>query len=294
MKIIGSVTENSGLNASDYFKAILSTKDFMRLSEFIMNEYGIKMPPAKKIMLQTRLQKRLRDLNIANFKEYVDYVFTPQGQKDEVIHMIDVVSTNKTDFFREPSHFDFLLSDMLPEYYKQETLRPVKIWSAGCSSGEEPYTLAVVCSEFAAYHPGFDFSIYATDISTRMLRHAFEAIYKEEKIEIIPKILKGKYFLRSKDRSAKKVKVISELRRRVLFSRLNLISDKYVTPDIYDMIFCRNVLIYFDRIIQENILAKLCARLKPGGTIFLGHSESITGFNLPLRHIKPTIFKKSD
>lgn len=278
-------------NLSELYNASLNSKDFNRLSAFIMHEYGIKMPPVKKIMLQSRLQKRLKALNMTDFKEYVDYVFSAKGQKEEVIHMMDVVSTNKTDFFREPIHFDFLLTELLPALYNNHQTG-VKIWSAGCSSGEEPYTLAIVLSEFIEKNRNFDYSIFATDISTKMLKTAFDGIYKEERIEDIPLSLKKKYFLKSKNREERKVRVMADLRKKVYFERLNLIGERYNVTEKFDIIFCRNVLIYFDRDVQEGILNKLCQHLKNGGFIFLGHSESITGLELPLKHVRPTIFKK--
>jgi chemotaxis protein methyltransferase CheR len=284
--------DTSQFNISGYFNAQLGSKDFNRLSEFIHQQYGIKMPLAKKIMLQSRLQKRLRALNITNFKEYVDYVFSDKGQNEEVIHMMDVVSTNKTDFFREPVHFDFLLSDVLPEFYANTKSRHLKVWSAGCSSGEEPYTISIVLNEFTEKHPGFDYTIFASDISTIMLKSAINAIYKEEKIVNIPMSIKKKYFLRSKNKEEKKVRIISSLRRKIVFKRFNLISDSYNTPDIFDIIFCRNVLIYFNKETQQDILYKLCTRLKNNGILFLGHSESITGLELPLKILQPTIFKR--
>ncbi len=279
-------------NLSEYFAAKISNKDFNRLSEFINQQYGIKMPPAKKVMLQSRLQKRLRTLNITNFKDYVDYVFSDKGQNEEVIHMIDVVSTNKTDFFREPVHFDFLLDQILPNFYSNTKNSILKVWSAGCSSGEEPYTIAIVLNEFTENHPGFGYTIYATDISTIMLKSAVNAIYKEEKIDNVPMLIKKKYFLRSKNREEKKVRVVSLLRRKIVFERFNLINDNYNTSDIFDIIFCRNVLIYFNKETQQAILNKLCSRLKNNGIIFLGHSESIAGLDLPLKHIQPTIFRR--
>jgi chemotaxis protein methyltransferase CheR len=163
------------INISDIYKAVMTADDFKRLSTFIFKEYGIKMPEIKKTMLQSRLHKRLRELSMTSYKEYVEYLFSKEGQQTEVIHMIDMVSTNKTDFFREPVHFDFLHSEVLPELLMGERPnRMVKLWSAGCSSGEEPYTIAISLSEFAAANPGytFDFNILATDISTRMLRTA--------------------------------------------------------------------------------------------------------------------------
>lgn len=257
-----------------------------------MDEYGIKMPPEKKTMLQSRLQKRLKALDFKSFKEYVDYVFSPAGQSEEVIHMMDVVSTNKTDFFRESAHFDFLLSDALPELLLQKKIRNIQVWSAGCSSGEEPYTIAITLSEFKEHHQGFDFTIKASDISTQMLQNAASGIYKEERIIDIPHSIKAKYFMRSKDREKKQVRVISELRQRIKLFRQNLLYLPVVSNPEYDIIFCRNVLIYFNRENQFSILSKLCMQLKPGGFLFLGHSESITGFVLPVEQIKPTIFRK--
>ncbi|MGC8802758.1 MAG: CheR family methyltransferase [Bacteroidales bacterium] len=277
---------------NEIFRAKLSDEDFKCLSEFIYREYGIKLPPAKKVMLQGRLQKRLRELDITSFREYVDYVFSEQGQ-DEVIHMIDVVSTNKTDFFREPVHFEFLAQEIVPLFARTTELRyPMKIWSAGCSSGEEPYTVAIVLMECREKYPTLDFQILGTDVSTRILQTALDAIYKENRIEGIPLQILKKYFLRSKDRTNPTVRLIPEIRRKVSYMRLNLMESVYPVPDMYDVIFCRNVLIYFDRPTQERVINKLCMYLKPGGYFFLGHSESIMGMTVPLRQIKPTIFVK--
>lgn len=275
------------------FQAKLKPLEFKMLSEFIYQNYGIKMPEAKKIMLQSRLQKRLRALKIDNFNEYIEYVFSKEGRNTEIINMIDVVSTNKTDFFREPVHFDYLSDIILPSYLQNNTSqRYIRVWSAGCSSGEEPYTIAITLNEYKNKCPGFDYNIYATDISTIKLNEAMEAIYKEEKIEVLPLNLKKKYFLRSKNRESKKVRVIPELRNKIKFARLNFMDNSYTNPKKFDIIFCRNVLIYFDRETQENVINKLCHNLKPGGYFFLGHSESITNFNVPLKQINPTFFQR--
>ena len=284
-------TTNTALN--EIFKATLSDNEFKRLSTYIFTEYGIKMPPVKKIMLQSRLQKRLRELQMNNFKDYVEFVFSEEGQANEVIHMIDVVSTNKTDFFREPIHFDFLKSVILPDIAaNQVTTRPVKIWSAGCSSGEEPYTIAMTIAEFQEKYPEIDYQIFATDISSRILKTALEAIYKESRAELIPMSLKKKYLLKSKDRVNPSVRIIPELRKKITFQRLNFMEQSYNVSDTFDVIFCRNVLIYFDRETQEKVINRLCTKLRPGGYFFLGHSESITNINVPLRQIRPTIFQR--
>lgn len=272
------------------FNARLSDAEFNRLSAYIFDQSGIKMPPVKKVMLQSRLQKRLRQLNIPSFKEYIEYVFSTEGQKNEIIHMLDVVSTNKTDFFREPVHFDFLKSEVLPNYDSNEVF---KVWSAGCSSGEEPYTIAITLNEFKQSNPKLNYSILGTDLSTDILKKASTAVYKEDRIENIPLEMKRKYFLRSKDRTKKTVRVVKDLRSKVSYGRLNFMDESYGVNINFDVVFCRNVLIYFNRETQENVIKKLCLNLKSGGYLFIGHSESIMGMDVPLTQIKPTIFKRN-
>jgi chemotaxis protein methyltransferase CheR len=274
------------------YRSTLSDKEFTQLSNFIQTNYGIKMPPAKKIVLQGRLQKRLRELQIPDFKSYVEYVFS-KGGENEIIHMMDVVSTNKTDFYREPVHFEFLEKELLPMLVQNKTRGVIKVWSAGCSSGEEPYTLAIVLQEFKEKNPGFDYHILATDISTQVLQQGANAVYKEDKIAIIPNHLKKKYFLRSKNRELSQVRVVKNLRDKVSFQRLNFMDTTYHINDSFDIIFCRNALIYFERPNQENVINKLVNKIKPDGYFFLGHSESITNMNVPLKSVKPTIFRKT-
>lgn len=276
---------------NNIYQSTLSDSEFKKLSDFIQTNYGIKMPPAKKIVLQGRLQKRLKELQIPDFKSYVEYLFSNQDH-GEVIHMMDVVSTNKTDFFREPIHFDFLRKSILPEFMAQHGRGQIKIWSAGCSSGEEPYTMAIVLEEFKESHPGFDYAITATDISTAVLQHGANGVYKEEKIEIIPVNLKRKYFLKSKDRTNPQVRLIKPIRNKVNFQRLNFMDNTYQINEVFDVIFCRNALIYFERENQECVINKLATKLKPNGYFFLGHSESITNMKVPFKSVQPTIFRK--
>lgn len=275
------------------FSAKMTNDDFNRLSDFIFIQSGIKMPPVKKIMLQSRLQKRLKELKILSYKEYADYVFSPEGQKKEIIHMLDVVSTNKTDFFREPVHFDFLNDTVLIDFINDQKFNyNFKVWSAGCSSGEEPYTIAITLNEFKNKNPKFDYTITGTDISTQILQNAALAVYKEERIENVPLEIKKKYFLKSKDREKRTVRVVKTLRDKVNYQRLNFMDNTYNIAEVFDVIFCRNVLIYFDRETQEQVIGKLCKKLKSGGYLFIGHSESIMAMNLPLEQIKPTIFRR--
>jgi chemotaxis protein methyltransferase CheR len=275
------------------YKAELSLDDFNKLSSFIYRESGIKMPLVKRVMLQSRLQKRLKELKMTSFREYCNYVFSQDGLNNEIIHMLDVVSTNKTDFFREPVHFDYLASNILPEFIKSSRLnKNLKVWSAGCSSGEEPYTIAIVLFEFMERNPNFDFSIYSTDISTKILQVAIDGIYKDDRVIGIPLELKRKYFLRSKDRENPTVRVNPYVRNKVRFDRLNFMDNSYNISDSFDVVFCRNVLIYFDRETQEKVINRICTKINLGGYFFLGHSESIMNMDLPLRQIKPTIFQK--
>ena len=267
----------------------LTDAEFNKLSNFIYTNYGIKMPMAKRVMLQSRLQKRLKALKIYSFKEYVDFVFGKNGNQ-EIVHMMDVVSTNKTDFYREATHFDFLNSNVLPELYQDNKF--IKLWSAGCSSGQEVYTLAIELSEFALKNHGFDFSIFGTDLSTIVLKKAINAIYPEEAVAMIPIEKKRRYLLKSKSKDKKLVRVNSNLRSKTKYQRLNFMDDNYSVNEKFDIIFCRNVLIYFDRETQERVINKLCNNLKLGGYFFLGHSESITNIKAPLKQIKPTIYTK--
>jgi chemotaxis protein methyltransferase CheR len=273
----------------------LNTHDFIRLSTFIQNEVGIQIPPTKRVMLESRLRKRLRALGLSDFHTYISRVFGPEhNDANELIHLIDVVTTNKTDFFRESAHFDYLTREALPLLLSENSgnfSRPLTVWCAASSTGEEPYTLSMVLSEFAEARP-FRWRILATDISTAVLAHAARAIYSETSAAPIPQALKRKYLLRSRDRQQELVRVSPRLRQKVTFQRLNLLSHNYDIPRPIDIIFCRNVFIYFNRATQEQILLRFESFLRQGGLLFLGHSETINGLSVPLVQIAPTIYRK--
>lgn len=269
----------------------LTEADFRRLARFIESELGIRMPDTKRIMLESRLQKRIRHFRMSGFKEYVDFVFSDEGRESELINMIDAVTTNKTDFFREADHFDYLLERILPAW-RGSGRGTMAFWSAGCSTGEEPYTLAMVLEEYRSLNPPFDYSIFASDLSTKVLDSAMAAIYDEEKIEPVPASYKKKYLLRSKDKTQAQVRVKAELRAKVSFARINFMDDSYPIEGLFDVVFCRNVIIYFERKIQELILGRICRHIRPGGWLILGHSETLTGMNLPLKGVAPTIYSR--
>ena len=267
--------------------AVMSEKDFRRLSEFIYQECGIHLPPSKKTMVEGRLRKRLRTLGMTSFRQYCDYLFSPEGMATENIPMINVVTTNKTDFFREPEHFDHLVETVIPsliQMYGLGITRELKVWSAACSSGEEPYTLAMVLSDFGEKWTGFRFSILATDISTSVLDKAMLGIYEHDRVNPIPLPLRKKYLMRNKDRKKELVRIVPELRALVKFRRLNLMDENFGIREPMAVIFCRNVIIYFDKQTQERLLNRLCDHLIPGGYLFMGHSETLHGLDVPLVH----------
>ena len=273
-------------------KIALKETEFNKLSRFIYDGYGIKLPLTKKTMLEGRLQVRLQQLQLKSFREYYDFVSSPNGKK-AVVHMVDRVSTNKTDFFREAAHFEFLTQVILPQHVQQHgTLRPLKLWSAASSSGEEVYTTCMVIEEFNRTQGMIDYTVHGTDISSEILKKATAGVYSSNSLTKLPLHLKERYFLRSKDRSKKLVRVVPELRKKVSFSRLNLMQPYYGEASTFDVVFCRNVLIYFDRKTQEAVVRKQCQTLKKGGYFFLGHSESINGMDLPLQQLQPTIYQK--
>jgi chemotaxis protein methyltransferase CheR len=273
----------------------MSNAEFRHLSEFVFDLCGIKMPPVKKVMLEGRLQKRLKSLGIGSYGEYCDYLFNAPDRENEFARMIDCVTTNKTDFFREPVHFRFVTDTLLPGFVNAagaDSSEKITIWSAGCSSGEEPYTLAMVLSDFASQCPGFQFSIVATDISNKVLEKARLGIYDEEQVACIPLHMKQKYLLRGKNRQKRLVRIVPAIRAQAQFRRVNLMDEKIMPQESLGVIFCRNVIIYFNRETQFRLIEKFCSYLKPGGYLFLGHSETIQGFTLPLERVTSTIYRK--
>jgi len=273
----------------------MTDAEFRKLAAFIEEELGIRMPATKRVMLESRLQKRLRRLGFDSYKAYIEFVFSDEGRESELINMIDAVTTNKTDFFREAEHFDYLVGKILPAAADRDgagLARPFSIWSAGCSTGEEPYTIAMVLEEHRTTEPRFSYRIFASDLSTQVLDKAREAVYEDSKVEVVPMSFKKKYMLRSKEKDRGLVRMKPEIRAHLRFARINFMDDSYPVDDTFDVVFCRNVIIYFERAIQESILGKLCTHLRPGGWLILGHSETLTGMNLPLRGVAPTVYER--
>ena len=269
----------------------LSAKNFRRLAELIQGYSGIKMPETKRTMLEGRLRRRMRHLGIASLDAYCRHIFEEGGLEAEMVQLIDAVTTNKTEFFREPAHFDFLARRGLPAL--AEARGAVKAWSAACSTGAEPYTLAMVIEEHGrAAGRRLDYSILCTDLCTQVLGEAHAGVYPHAMIAPVPQALRERYLMRAREASRDEVRVIPQLRARLAFGRLNLMDEAYPVDTDMDMVFCRNILIYFDKPTQAAVLRRLCGHLRPGGYLFLGHSESVVGMDLPLRQIANTVFER--
>lgn len=274
----------------------ISDELFLKLGRMITEKYGIKMSAEKKIMFQARLQRRLRELDIKSFDEYARRLFTTEHDSVEISILADYISTNKTDFFREKEHFQFITDHVLQEIFCEKQTNSffqLKLWSAGCSSGQEAYSMAITLEEFMqSRNFRFDYSIVATDISGRMLKTARQAVYPMSQVEEIPLEIKKRYFLKSKSLIDQKVRVVKNLRDRVKPAYLNLMDNVYVLDSQFDLIFLRNTLIYFEHQIQQQVLTKILDKLKIGGYLFIGHSESLINMNLPIRSIAPSVYVK--
>ncbi|WP_137679816.1 CheR family methyltransferase [Aurantiacibacter suaedae] len=263
----------------------------MRLATFIQSETGIKMPHNKLTMLEGRLRRRVRATGVADLNTYCEFLFDAKFGRDENVHLINAVTTNKTDFFREPRHFDYLTQTILPEL-KAKASRRIRVWSAACSTGAEPYTLAMLLDDFADKHHGPDYGILATDLDTQVLEIARRGIYPAELIQPVPERLRARYVMQPLEKTSSDVRIVPSLRAAVGYARLNLMDDNYPVGEPMDIIFCRNVLIYFDKQTQEQVVSKLCGKLRVGGWLVLGHSESIAGMTLPVEQVCNTVFKR--
>lgn len=269
----------------------LSSRNFEALSRYIYDYSGIKMPITKLTMLEGRLRRRLRATGIPSFNAYCDYLFKHGGIEKEAIFLIDAVTTNKTDFFREPKHFEFMERTGLPELVAAGHKR-LRLWSAACSIGAEPYTMAMVMQDFADATSGVDYRILATDLSTDVLAAARRGVYPRDMVQPVPTEMQRRHVMISRDAARGEVRIHPRLRSTIGFARMNLMDNAYKVGEPMHMIFCRNVLIYFDKPTQAKVLTRLCDCLVPGGFLYVGHSETVTGIPLPVRQVANTVFKK--
>ncbi|MGV3491982.1 MAG: CheR family methyltransferase [Devosia sp.] len=273
----------------------LTAIDFGRIARLVEGEAGIKLPPGKRLMVEGRLRKRLRALRLPDFASYCARLFRPDGPGEELTYLIDVVTTNKTDFFREAEHFDYLVETMVPGLVAARRERDplLKVWSAASSTGAEAYTLAMVLDDLARQRRDFRFAILGTDISTTVIAQGQRAVYPAEMIAPVPSHLRERYVMYArKPGPRREVRIVPELRRRVRFDRLNLMQQSYPYDRDVDVILLRNVLIYFEKPDQHAVINRLVGHLRPGGYLVLGHSESMIGSDLPVRQVAPAVFQK--
>lgn len=270
----------------------LKNSDFEKISRLVYEQCGIYLHEGKKELVKARLSKRLRAGGYKTFTDYYHYVTTDEGT-DELVTMIDSISTNLTFFFREESHFARLrhiIHSVLEKSGTQAGKSGFKIWSAGCSTGEEPYSLAMTFQEAVGNH-SMQAAILATDISTKVLKVAEAGIYADEKTKgIAPAILK-RYFQMGTGKSVGYVRIKNDLKKMITFKRFNLMDPFQVRND-FDIIFCRNVMIYFDKKTQNNLVNKFYDALKNGGYFFVGHSESLTGLKHQFGYVEPSVYVK--
>ncbi len=277
------------------FSARMDDKTFKRLSSFIEERIGVKIPPSKKALLEGRLRKRLLFWGFCSYKEYCSFLFSPEGMKRELPEMLHAVTTHKTDFFREPNHFRYLVDEALPRLLAGGMVSPLErllVWSAGCSTGEEAYTLAMVLHHAMISRRAPMPFIFASDISNRVIEEGRAGIYPEESLQSVPLEYRCRYFLRSKQRDKKLVRIVPELRSLVSFRQMNILEDRLQMDRPFHIIFCRNVIIYFDKRTQEYVINKLASYLVGGGYLFLGHSETIHGIDAPLYSVAPAVYRK--
>ena len=275
--------------------AELQEREFRIISEFINREVGIQLPKTKHALVQGRLRKRLRVLGFDDFADYLAFALEHEAGKKERVLLIDAITTNKTSFFREAEHFDYLKSEAVPRIEtsrKQHQRSELNLWSAGCSSGEEAYTLSIAMHEAARSHPGLRFNILASDISRSCLQTASKGIYNEQQIEMIPMELRKKYILRSRNPDDYRVQMGPEIRSRVRFDVVNLMHDEFPVREKMDVIFCRNVMIYFNKQSMQQLVERFERQLLPGGYFFIGHSESLHGLQTCLKQVAPMVYQK--
>ena len=272
---------------TDLIGISLSEKQFNYVRNMIYRIAGIKLQSGKEEMVKARLMKRLRVLGISSYEKYLDFV-EKDTSKTELTHLVDVLTTNKTDFFREQQHFDFLSQQIIPKLDKHGKFR---IWSAGCSSGEEPYTIAMLLREELPNVDMYDIRILATDVSSRMVERVRQAQYDKKTLNDVAPLYRNKYFISPNGKSEGSYRIRDDVRNMVRVARLNLMQP-WPMQGPFDIIFCRNVMIYFDKETQEKLINRYWEMLPPGGYLFVGHSESMAGISHKFQYVQPAVYIK--
>ncbi len=267
-------------------QAGMSAQDLAVFQKILYEQSGIVLTDGKRALVESRVTQRLRALGMDSFHTYLEYL-AKDSAGDELVQLIDVISTNITNFFREPDHFELL--DRQVEKWAEEGQHKLRIWSAACSTGEEPYTIAMTVHKHIMKHR-LDLKILATDISTRVLARAKEGVYDEDRLVQVPAEMKSRYFRPSVGHGAGKYEVASQLKDLMMFHRLNFTVFPYPIKGVFDVIFCRNAMIYFDRDLREKMVLEFARLLRPGGMLMIGHAETLIGMESKYRTIKPSVY----
>jgi len=273
----------------------LSDEEFDLFRALIHDKAGISLADHKRGLVVSRLAKRLRSLGLASFKDYYRYLTEGEAGETEMVQMINRMTTNKTEFYRESYHFKYLEEELLSALVRegeQKGARRLRVWSAAASTGEEPYTIALTLAKFFANMPGWDIKLLATDLDTEVLTFASQGIYPAERVAPVPNHLRTAYFRKVGRNEPVSYQVNPQLRRMVTFRRFNLLAPTFPFKILLDFIFCRNVMIYFNHEDKMELLRKFHSVLKPDGYIFVGHSESLMMAKDIFRYVKNMIYQK--
>jgi chemotaxis protein methyltransferase CheR len=268
----------------------MDRQTFDRFRQLVYAKSGIALGPGKEALVSTRINRRLRALGIDDYEAYLRRV-THDQTGEEITQLVDAISTNVTSFFRERAHFEFLAKAMTR--WLADGQRRFRVWSAACSTGEEPYSIAITMLEAAkGTKAGTDIKVLATDISTRVLETCRQGIYRQERLDAVPPTQRSCYFTPDQPHSPARYSVKDVLSRMVVFRRLNLSAPPFPMHGPLDVIFCRNVMIYFDQEVRARLLQELRRLLRPGGYLMVGHAESLTGMTGDFRAVRPSTYVK--
>jgi chemotaxis protein methyltransferase CheR len=264
----------------------LNKKQFNKVSQLVYRLSGIKLGVGKEALVKARLVKRLRALGMGSFDEYLNHIENDEGGR-ELSRLIDVITTNKTGFFREIEHFNYLRENILPELKKPR----IRFWSAACSSGEEPFSLAILLRNEVPNIDSRDVKILATDISTTMLEKASDPVFREEDLQDLPVSVLKKYFALMRKEWPRTYRIKDNIRAMVKFAWLNLLGP-WPMKRPFNIIFCRNVMIYFDKPTQQRLIKRFWHLLEPGGYLFVGHAEGLSSISHKFRYVRPATYRK--
>ncbi len=272
----------------------LSDKEFRDVAQLMYERFGIHLTDQKRTLVAGRLSKRVRALGLTSIGAYLQRVGA-DATGGELTELVDRITTNHSFFYREKDHFEFLASDVLPAIKvkrAQEAGFSLRVWSAGCATGEEPYTLAMVMREFLGAAANItDWGVLATDLSLAALQEAMKSVYAGNRLRELPATWRNAYF---ENRGDDEWAVKEDLRRAVMFKRLNLMNERYPFKGFFDVVFCRNVMIYFDPPVRKALVERIYRYVKPGGYLFVGHSESLPRDTCPFDYIRPAIYRKAE